>query len=205
MTPGFRLAGDLEVVALIGGVGIELEGHPDVGRRTELAEVESRPEMPMTVYGSPLSEMVLPSMFGSLLKRRCQSRSLTSATFGAFGESSSAENARPRMIGRAEQPEVVDADTWLAWNCSGTPPPAKLHAVVAIGGDVLDDGGLRRASGRTWRATRPRRRCRWAGMQEDDEAVRLGERRGFSSTAFTTEKIAVLAPMPRARAATAAT
>ena len=57
------------------------------------------PTMPMTVYGSPLSEIERPSMFGSLWKRRCQSRSLTSATFGAFGESSAAEKARPRTIG----------------------------------------------------------------------------------------------------------
>ena len=37
---GLQLAGDLEVVALIAGVGIELEGDPDVGVGAELADVE---------------------------------------------------------------------------------------------------------------------------------------------------------------------
>ena len=44
-------------------------------------------------------------MFGSLWKRRSHSRSLTSATFGAFGESSAAEKARPRMIGTPKSPK----------------------------------------------------------------------------------------------------
>ena len=41
-------------------------------------------------------------------------------------------------------------------------------------------------------------------IHEQHEAVRVGERAGFSKTELTTEKMAVLVPIPSARAVTAA-
>ena len=102
--------------------------------------------MPMTVYGSPLSEIERPSMFGSLWKRRSQRRSLTSATFGAFGESSAAENGAAADDRHAEQLEVVGGDL-AGPELLGHAAAGEVHDVVAVGGDVLDDGWSAPASG----------------------------------------------------------
>ena len=66
--------------------------------------------MPMTVKGSPLSEIVLPMTPGSLPNRRVQSPWLITATFSPPGRSSSRRERAPADDRRAEQLEVVRAD-----------------------------------------------------------------------------------------------
>ena len=65
--------GHPEVVPLILRVGIELKRDPDFGIRARAPGSRTLgSSTPMTVYGLPLSEIVLPMTSGSLPKRRVQ-------------------------------------------------------------------------------------------------------------------------------------
>ncbi len=139
---GLQLAGDVEVVALVVGVEIELEGHPHVGVGAELADVERLPDDADDGVGLAaqrdgaaqhvriVSESPLPQAladqrhFGSVRR-----------VFGGV-EATAADDRH------AEEREVVGrhlAGLELLWHAAA----GKVHDVVAIGGDLLDDGGLR--------------------------------------------------------------
>src|SRR5260370_6102730 len=68
---------------------------PSDGITSELSR-KPRWSTPATVYGLPLSTMVFPTMPGSELNNRFQTRSLRIATSPAPGLSSSGNNKRPR-------------------------------------------------------------------------------------------------------------
>ena len=119
-----------------------------------------------------------------------------------FGRSSSAVNVRPWSDRRAEEPEEIGADLAGA-QLLGHVAAGVVDDAAAKGRDVLHDVAL------------PRQCVNFAGEAAGPEpcgevfmnnTMRSGSgtATGFSSTALTTEKIAVFAPMPSVSAATAA-
>ena len=139
---------------------------------------------------------------GSLPKREVQNPSLRIATLPASGRSSSGENVRPRMVG-APNRRKKSAETCPEASCSGKLAARVVHHAGTVSRRRPGPRPSARASARILLATR---RCRNPAAMFMNITSRSGSGNGtgFSSTAFTTEKIAVLIPMPSVSAAIAA-
>src|SRR5579862_6337407 len=161
--------------------------------------------MPTTVYGSPPSRIGLPTKNGSAPRWVRQTSSVKTTARGPLGESSCGRNERP-VVGETPKTWKYSADTWMPLICCGRSPEPRLKPGP--------EKSYRAIASRVWLAffhamnlgieTEPpplfcplKLRCTRMIRSE------WGYGRGASKTAVTTEKIAVLAPMPRARAATA--
>ena len=113
--------------------GSSWNGIQTSGIGAELLEVELGPMMPITVYGSPLSEIVLPMTSGSLPKRRAQKPWLSTTTLSPSGQVFLGAEGAAAQDRRAEQPEEVGRHL----------PRAKLLGKRAAG-EVHDAGVERR-------------------------------------------------------------
>ena len=157
----------------------------------------------MTSYGLPLKVTVRPTMSGAAPKARRQKASVSRTTRSRPSFSSSSRKFRPIAGGRPSASRKP-GDTASVRMRSGSPVPVRfvapsLNAAIAAN-DVASRRQSKKSAGDTAPYMRPSRgRCSASDMIRSASAYGRGRQR----TASTTLKIAVLAPMPRASAATA--
>ena len=158
----------------------------------------SRGMTPTTVYGSPFNVTGRPRTFGSPPKRRCQSRWLRMTSCSRPGSVSSGRNRRPRA-GCTPSIGSTSSVRRTAWMLSGSSVPVRFGVQLSAAPMLSNTVFCRRQSTKFAGATGLLPRC---SSTVSSPGARYG--RGRRSTALTTLKIAVLAPMPSARASTAA-
>ena len=154
---------------------------------------------PTTVYGSPFNVTGRPRIFGSPPKRRCQSRWLRMTSCSRPGSVSSGRNRRPR-VGCTPSIGSTSSVRRTAWMLSGSSVPVRFGVQLSAAPMLSNTVFCRRQSTKFAGAT-----GLLAAVQQHGELLRAARYgRGRRRTALTTLKIAVLAPMPSARASTAA-
>ena len=152
--------------------------------------------IPTTVAGASSRSSVRPTMRGSEPNRRRQRASLRSTAAGPPGRSSSAVKPRP-MAGTTPSTAGASAVMYPVRSRSGAPLPVRLTDPSAKAATRANDRVRSRSS--QYSGTLSSACGSWVRCPQII-ARRSGRSYGSArrSTPFTTLKMAVLAPMPRA-------
>ena len=160
--------------------------------------------MPITVAGAALNEIGCPTIDGSPPNRRCQNPWLSTTTRAAPGRSSSAVIKRP-SAGCTRSVEKNPDVTWTEPARSASPRPPEMVArptkpfapmLVIV---VLSRSKSAKSAGDRLPATP-------SALSKPTNLISRSARSnssGLSNTAWTTLKIAVVAPMPSESVTTA--
>jgi hypothetical protein len=164
-------------VALVVGVGVELERDEDVGREAEVAEVETGGEDTDDLVGvaaelDGLADDLLVAAEAAGPEAVAENRD-----FGAFGKVLFLDKRAAAKGGRAEQAKVIGADLGLL-DLLGEARSGEIGHAAAVGGDILDDARLG-APVVEFGGGGADSRALWGSGLEEHEAVGLGERGGL--------------------------
>ena len=168
------------------------------------SETKSRPSTPTIVYGSPPSERALPMTVGIAAELALPQAVAQHHHVAAVGRVFLRREGAAQHHRRAEDAEVGFADVNAVDQLRPVAGDVESRAGEVVGGHVLEDAGLLPPDHELGNGG-----DRDASLRQVSSAAGQCDRHrdkssGFSSTAFTTEKMAVLAPMPSASAETAA-